>query len=313
MTTETAEGDGGSHAKQPLPRARRTRRPRIPWIWLVPIFALGFVGWLMARNYMHRGPRIEIQFPHSEGIEIGKSQVRFRGARVGLVTGLKLTPDLQGVQVTVDLIKSAEHLARTGTTFWIVRPEVTIERIRGLGAIVSGNYIEVRPGTGAKTNKFVGSGEAPVLSEHKQGLKIVLFNPKVGSVQKGTAIYYRGVQVGEVLGLQLTPDAQAVSITAHVDEQYAPLVRENSRFWNAGGLQMNVGLFSGAEIRAESVRSLVAGGIAFATPDPPGRPVKNGDAFRLFDKGEEDWEKWAPKIEIPAGNVPVAPRETTGR
>jgi len=291
---------------QDLPKARIVKRRWFNWAWLVPLFAAGFVGWLIARTYITRGPRIHIRFTQAQGLEAGKSEVKFRGAKIGMVTGIRLTKDLSGVDVKIELTKSASEIARTGSTFWIVEPEVSAAQIRGLQTIVSGDYIEAKPGPGDETNYFVGFEEPPALPQDRPGLVLVLMNPKLGSIQKGSAIYYRGLQVGQVLRYQLGGDAQAVSITAQVDEPYAALVRENTKFWNAGGLQMNLSLL-GAKVRAESVKALVSGGIAFATPDQPGARVKNGAVFRLYDKVEESWEKWTPNIAIT--NAPP-PRNT---
>jgi len=280
-----------------LPKARIAKRWRVSWIWFVPVIAAGFVGWLIVRTYIQRGPRVTVTFSDAKELEAGKSEVKFRGAKIGMVTGIKMSKDLQSVRIRIEFDKSASDLARGGSQFWIVEPQVTAERIRGLRAIVSGNFVEVKPGTGDRTNYFTGLEEAPVLAHQRKGLEIVLLREQLGSIENGTAIYFRGIQVGEVTHFELSSNAVAVRISAHIDEGYEPLVRENTKFWNAGGINFNLGLL-GANLRAQSFKALIAGGIAFNTPPQPGPCVKEGAVFRLYEKAEDEWEKWASSIMI---------------
>ena len=284
--------------RKPLPEAKIVPRRRFSFVWIVPLLAIGFVAWLAVRYYAERGPTIIIRFREATGLEAGKSELQFRGAIIGQVADIRLSDDLQSVLVEVDLKKSAEQVARVGSEFWIVQPEVTAERIHGLGAIVSGNYIEVKPGTGKRTLRFGGLEQPPVLPHAAEGLQVALLATDLHSITRGSAVTYRGVRVGQVTSYELETNSQAVRINAHIDLAYAPLVRLNSRFWNAGGLDVDLG-WLGAEIRAQSFKTLVAGGIAFATPDRFSEAAKDGTVFRLHEKADDSWQRWAPEILIP--------------
>ena len=296
--------EAGGQAPDPLPRAQIAPRRRLPLVWIVPLLALVFVAWLVVQHYAERGPTITIRFREATGLEAGKSEVQFRGAVIGQVADIRLSEDLQAVLVEVELHKSAERVARAGSEFWIVQPEVTAERIRGLGAIVSGNYIDTKPGDGERTVRFVGLEQPPVVTHAAEGLQIVLLAPELRSITRGSAVTYRGVNVGQVTSYELETNAQAVRIHAHIENGYASLVRMNSRFWNAGGFDVDLG-WLGAEIRAQSLKTLVAGGIAFATPDRFSERAGDGTAFRLYEKPEDEWHRWAPAIL-------VAPTPQTG-
>ena len=78
------------------------------------------------------------------------------------------------------------------------------------------------------------------------------------------------------------------------------LVRENSVFWNVSGIGMHFGLFSGLDIQTESLESILAGGIAFATPDNKdmGEQASENAVFPFHPKVDEHWLKWKPKIEL---------------
>jgi paraquat-inducible protein B len=213
------------------------------------------------------------------------------------VKEVDLTEDSQNVKVRARLAGSARDLARTGSIFWIVRPELKIGSISGLRTIVSGEYIAVQPGAGPPTNTFLGAEEEPIADEPK-ALQISLLSPSLGSLQEGSPVFYRGVQVGEVAFYQLAADARQVVIHARVWKEYAPLVRQESKFWNAGGLDLHLGLFKGVQITAESPRTVVSGGIAFATPPESRTPATNGTTFDLYEKPEAKWTEWTPVINL---------------
>src|ERR1041385_2547685 len=108
-----------------LPKAhiKKSRWPS-PF-WLAPILALAFVGWLIYRDTVQNGPTITIRFKQGPGIEVGKTMLRYRGVKVGKVTAIDLSEDRKAVEVKATLEASAESIAREGSQFWIVHPEVT--------------------------------------------------------------------------------------------------------------------------------------------------------------------------------------------
>jgi paraquat-inducible protein B len=285
-----------------LPRAK-IEKSRLAWfLWLIPIAAAGLCGWFVLRDVVLQGPTITIYFQNIEGLQKQNSFLQYRGIQVGEVTGLKLTPDKQHAAVQVQLSRPAASLARQGSVFWIVRPELKLGSVSGLRTIVTGNYIAIQPGDGAPTNEFFGAEEPPV--EHKGALEITLRAPQLGSLQKESPIFYRGIQVGEVLQSRLAGDAREVVIDAFILGSYAPLVRMNSKFWNAGGLSVHIGLFSGVKISAESAATLISGGIEFATPPDFQDAATNGTVFALNEKEDDAWEKWSPAIAL--SNPPPA-------
>jgi paraquat-inducible protein B len=287
-----------------LSRAK-IEKSRLTWVlWLIPIAAAGLCGWFVVRDVVLQGPTITIYFQSVDGLQAGNSFLQYRGVKVGTVTSLKLTSDKQQAAVQVQLTGPAANLARQGSIFWIVRPELKLGSVSGLRTIVSGNYIAIQPGNGATTNEFAGAEEEPV--EHKGALEITLRAPQLGSLQEQSPIFYRGIQVGEVLQSRLAENAREVIIDAFIQTNYAPLVRMNSKFWNAGGLNIHLGLFSGAQISAESAQTIVSGGIEFATPPDFQAAATNGTVFTLNEKLDDAWKKWTPAIAL-SSPPPAAP------
>jgi paraquat-inducible protein B len=291
---------------QVLPKAK-IEKSRMTWLlWLIPIAAALLCAWYVCRDLIFAGPAITIYFQNAEGLQEQTSLLQYRGVKVGTVETLTLTKDRQSVALKAQLDASAANLAREGSIFWIVRPEVKLGAVTGLRTIVLGNYVTVQPGAGARTNEFRGAENAPIAPI--RALDIELHSAKLDSLQPESPIFYRGIQVGEVLDCRLSEDAREVVVQARIEEEYAPLVRMNSKFWNAGGISFHLGLFSGAKLSAESAQTLVSGGIDFATPTDAQSAVSNGAVFILNEKPEAGWEKWSPPIPLQ-----LAPKAVTNK
>ncbi len=288
-----------SQVVEELPEANvRRGKWSFPVVWAVPVVAALVAGYLVYQRVHEFGPKITIKFKDGSGLKTGQTPIKYRGVTIGEVTALELSEDHQHVLVKARLRRSAGSIAREGSAFWIVRPEVGIGNITGLGTVITGPEIEVLPGTGEPRLEFVGLDTAPVASERK-GLNIILRSSRLGALKPSSPVYYRGIEVGAVQDSKLGSDATTADIHVYIKERYANLVRYGSKFWNASGVEVNIGLFRGVEVKTESLRSLVAGGIAFATPnDPKDKPAKNGTVFPLYDQARKEWLEWTPKIPI---------------
>jgi paraquat-inducible protein B len=273
-------------------------------LWLVPVAAGLLCAWYAGHDIVFAGPTITIYFQSADGLQENNSPLQYLGVTIGEVKTLKLAPDRQRVAVTVLINPAAAGIAQQGAVFWIVRPELKLGSVSGLRTIVSGNFITVQPGTGARTNLFVGVEKEPI--KPIPALDILLLVPKLGSLQPKSPVFYRDIQVGEVLDCRLGDDAREIIVHARIGQEYAPLVRVDSVFWNAGGINFHVGLFSGANISAESAQTLLTGGIEFATPPDFQDAATNGAVFVLNEIAKDDWQKWSPAI--PLHSMPEAPK-----
>lgn len=283
-----------------LPKAKAKRkRWNFSVVWVVPVIATGVAGYLVYDRVQEFGPKITIKFRDGSGLKIDQTPIKYRGVPIGEVKAVELSKDHEHVLVKARLRRSAASIASEGSVFWIVRPEVALGSITGLGTVISGPEIDVLPGTGAPRMDFVGLESAPVALE-RQGLKIVLISSRLGLLKPGSPVYYRGIEVGTVQDSHLDPNATTVNIHVFIKQRYANLVRSGSKFWNVSGVNVKVGLFRGLEVNVESLKSLAAGGIALATPhDPKTKPARDGMGFPLYDNPQKEWLDWAPKIPIP--------------
>jgi paraquat-inducible protein B len=290
-----------SEAADKLPRAKvKQHRWSFPVMWLVPVVAALVAAYLVYDQVRDFGPKITIRFKDGIGLKAGRTPVQYNGVRIGEVKSVKLSEDLHEVVVEVRLLRWAAAVAREGSEFWIVRLGTELEDISNLGTVLSGAYIQVLPGAGNPQSDFLGM-EGPRAALEPNGLEIVLHAIHLGSLKPGSPVYYRGIAVGAVRIVQLSTDATLAEIHAQIKPRFARLVRYGSKFWNASGADVKFGLFSGLQIDVESLKSLVSGGIVFATPnDPQAKSARNGAEFVLYDKPEKEWLEWAPRIPIPS-------------
>ena len=245
-----------------IPEAVAAPKARWSFVWLVPIAAVLIGLSLAVKAYLDQGPTITISFKTAEGLEQGKTKVRYKDVEVGLVTSVKLSG--QGVVVTADLAKGTEVGLVEDTRFWVVRPRISGGTVTGLGTLLSGSYIGVDPGKSTKpTRHFVGLEKAPAFTTDLPGRQYVLHADTIGSLDVGSPVVFRRVQVGQVASYELNPDGKGVTLTIFVNAPYDRYVTTNTRFWHASGIDIGLDA-SGLKINTQGLVSILVGGIAFA-------------------------------------------------
>lgn len=256
-------------------------------VWLIPTIALIFGMWLIVKAVAERGTFITIQFDNASGIVVGKTQVRYKGLPAGIVTDLDVSEDLQHVIVEVEMSSSTKSILTENTLFWYVTADVSIQGITGLDTLLSGGYINVQPdfdGNDISQRHFIALKEAPALDETTPGLHIILQAENLSSISKNSPVSYKKITVGHVSGYQYNDKTQQVDINVFIQPQYAHLVKENSRFWNASGFDISGSLTSSVKIKTDSLAAIIAGGIAFddAKFEPELAVAHNGQKYPLF-------------------------------
>ena len=271
----------------PPTAAKPTNRAAQRWniVWVVPILALLLGGWMVYRNLSSQGPVARVRFDTADGIAAGKTEIRCRSVRVGVVKDVKLAGDLKSVLIYLELSPDVGNLLRRGTRFWVVRPRVSATDISGLGTLLTGVYIELDPGPpeAKKWKNFKGLEKPPATSRNIPGRRLILTASQAGSLTAGSPIFYRGFEVGRVENRSLDLDKQQVTYSVYINEEYARLVTEHTRFWNTSGIDISAGA-DGFKVRTPSFQAMVSGGATFGVPDGAtiGEPVKDGAVFTLF-------------------------------
>jgi len=266
-------------------------------VWIVPLAALVVAAALVLRDWLSHGPHFEVLVPSADGIEPGRTPVKCAGVVIGRVAEVTLEPDGLRPVAVIELEPWARRLLHADARFWIERPEISLQGIRGLGTIASGPFLAVQPGSnGNAPARFEALPRAPIAEA--PGLVLHLRAPRLRALRRGSPVLFRDMPVGQVVDLALADDARNSIVTIRIEPRYATLVRESSRFWTASGFSLDLGI-TGLSTQVESLESVLVGGVGFATPDPPGKAAESGAFFDLAERVDPRWLNWAPAIEVP--------------
>jgi len=269
-------------------------RKQFSIVWVVPLVALLIGGWLAFKAISEKGPTITITFKTAEGLEAGKTKIKYKDVEVGQVQSIDLTEGGSDVTVTAELRKSAEPHLTENTRFWVERARIGAGGASGLGTLFAGAYIGVdigKPG-GKPARSFKGLELPPVITTGLPGSHFTLQAEKLGSLDIGSPIYYRQIKVGQVVAYELGKNGKHVDIKIFIDAPHHGDIFENTRFWNASGLDVAVDA-SGIRINTQSFLTMMIGGIAYDTPAnlEPGAPAQEGATFKLYASREKIFEK----------------------
>ncbi len=264
-----------------LPEAIVAARGRFSVIWLIPLVAVAIGAWLVYQNYAGRGPEILIEFKTAEGLVAGKTRIKLKEVDVGFVEAVRVTADLHHVTVRARIEPWAEKYLTAGTRFWIERARITAGRVSGLGTLMGGAYVGMDPRLGGEPARhFIGLEMPPVVTGAETGGHYLLRAPGLGSLNVGSPVVYRQIEVGRVVSFTLGPSGEHVDIRIFIADPYDQLVRKRSRFWNASGVDLKLSA-AGLAVEMESLVSVLIGGVAFDDP-PSTEPQERAEDEQVF-------------------------------
>jgi paraquat-inducible protein B len=261
-----------------------TKRGWLPsLVWVIPLIAALIGVGLVVKSVLEKGPTINISFVSAEGLEPGKTKVKYKDVDIGFVKTIKLAKNHSRVNVEVQLTKEAEDFAVKDSRFWVVRPRIGASGVSGLGTLLSGAYIGVDGGRSTETQtQFVGLESPPAVTVDQKGRQFTLRGESLGSIDIGSPVFYRRVQVGQVTGFSLDKDGTGVTLQVFVSAPFDQYVGTNSRWWHASGVDVRLDS-SGFKLNTQSLATVIVGGLAFQSP--PGQAVgvqaPNNMTFRL--------------------------------
>jgi paraquat-inducible protein B len=265
------------------------RRYAIQLVWIIPIVA-AIVGLSLAvKSYMERGEMITITFSSGEGMEAGKTKIKYKDVQIGEVKGLAISRDRAHVIVTAEIARDARGLLVKDTRFWVVRARISGGNVTGLGTLIGGSYIGVDAGhSKERMDHFVGLESPPAVSLNVPGRQFTLHAGDVGSVDTGAPIFFRRIQVGQVTSTELDADGNGVTIKIFIRAPYDKYVKDNSIFWHASGVDVSLNP-SGLKVNTESMVAILLGGISFFTPDRNNEAplAKAESSFPLYETKDE--------------------------
>lgn len=271
----------------PLPESKivAKARARISAVWIVPAVAALVGAWVAATRILNQGPTISIVFRSAEGLEAGKTQIHYNGVPVGTLTTIALADDHKRVIAWAQMAPGTADLLAEDTRFWVVGPRISGANVTGLSTLISGAYIGMEIGKSPQRRReFVALDAPPVVTGETAGRFFKLKTRDLGSIDTGTPLFFRRLQVGQVASYVLDPDGQAITVRVFVQAPYDRYVNADTRFWQASGVDVSL-TAGGIDIETQSLLSILVGGIAFETPaTATARSAAETDAlFPLFD------------------------------
>jgi paraquat-inducible protein B len=265
------------------------RRFSLQLVWIIPIVAALIGLSLGIQAYINRGETITITFKTGEGMEVGKTKIKYKDVQIGEVKGLAISKDRSHVVVTAELTKDARGLLVQDTRFWVVRARISGGSVSGLSTLIGGSYIGVDAGTSTESrDEFIGIETPPAVSLDVPGRQFVLRAADAGSLDTSSPIFFRRMQVGQVIATELDRDGKGITIRVFIRAPYDQYVRTNTIFWHASGVDLTLNA-SGVKINTESMLSILLGGISFQTPQdrPDAPPARSDTVFPLFPTRDE--------------------------
>ena len=263
----------------------KTRRFSVSLVWIVPIIAVLVGISLVVHSILQEGPTITVTFKTGSGLTANKTEVKYRNVVIGQVSEVELSNDQKSVNATIKLAKQAESFTREDSQFWVVRPRIGAGGVSGIDTLLSGDYIGADIGqANARAKNFKGLENPPPITYGEPGKRFMLNTPDLGSLDIGSPVYYRKIPVGQVVAYTLDADGKGVNIEVFIHSPNDAFVTENTRFWNASGIDVNVGA-NGFAVKTESLSAILVGGIAFRAPEysPNDKPATEEKAFELFE------------------------------
>lgn len=267
----------------PEPQEKKSRwKPLL--IWLIPLIALLIALSLAVKALLSHGPTIDVSFRTAEGLVAGKTTVRYKQVDIGVVRQIDLSEDRSHVIARIDLRKDASNFAAKDSRFWVVRPRIGTSGVSGIDTLLSGSYIEVDGGKSEeKKLEFTGLETPPVITSDVPGKEFFLNADDLGSLDVGSPIYYRRINVGQITAYKLSDDGKSVELQTFIRAPYDKFVTTDARFWQASGIDVTLNA-SGFNLDTQSLASIVAGGIAFGYPENSrATTAANHSRFNLWD------------------------------
>ncbi|MFO3723555.1 intermembrane transport protein PqiB [Pseudomonas sp. HLMP] len=270
--------------RQPAAAQVQSRRWNVSLVWIVPIIALLIGASLVVRSWMQEGPVITISFKTGEGLVAHKTQVKYRSVVIGEVASVELADDKKSVLATVRLSKEAESFATEGAQYWVVRPRIGAGGVTGVDTLLSGNFIGADAGQSTTPAKaFTGLESPPPITYGEKGKRFTLHAQDLGSLDIGSPIYFRKIPVGQVVSYALQEDGKGVDIGIFIEAPNDAFVTRNTRFWNASGIDLDLGA-NGLRVNTESLSSILVGGLVFGEPESAtgAALAEDQQAFELY-------------------------------
>jgi paraquat-inducible protein B len=266
---------------------------RVPALWLIPLVTLLVGLWLVYDRWASQGPLITIELANAEGLGAGKTKIKYRSIDVGEVESIRLNDTRDAVLIDARMTAEIKDLVVEGSRFWVVKPQIGLSGVSGLGTLVSGYHIEFSPSDGeTRQDFFEGRDKPPLTPPGTPGLHITLNSPTDFSMGEGDAILYQDHQVGKIEDIFFNASERMMYYNAFIEAPYHKLVTHNTWFWNSGGIRVELGS-GGVSVQTGDLETILLGGVSFGLVkgEFAGERVVERAYFEIFPSRSQIGEK----------------------
>ena len=166
--------------------------------------------------------------------------------------------------------KTDDFFKLINTRFWVVRPRDLGRQRDGIGHSNLGSLIGMEIGNSKSPSATSSTLQTPpVVTGNAPGRFFVLKTSDLGSLDLGTPLFFRRLQVGRVASYKLDKDGKFFTLQVFVRAPYDQYVTANTRFWQASGIDVSLSA-SGLGVQTQSLLSILIGGVAFQSPATDG-------------------------------------------
>ncbi|XOB66171.1 MlaD family protein [Deferribacteres bacterium DY0037] len=276
-----------------LPKAKKIYKRQFSIIWLTPILAVGIIVWLLYNGYVNSGKEIRVQFDTGAGLVIGKTPLKYRGITIGKVVDFEIADSLDKVVVVIKLDHEAAGVAKVGNKFWIVKPELSLDRVTGLETIISGSYIEVQPPSYDLADLesrddesfFVGLKAPPRYEFSGDVVNVNLISESDPKLFRGMTVFHNSIEAGQILSVTYDNKNNIYVVSAMISSEYGQYINETTKFWNISGVDISLDA-SGFNLHTVPLLGAFQGGVAFDA-ETTGRRAEPLDEYDLYDNYED--------------------------
>jgi paraquat-inducible protein B len=257
---------------------------RLSYIWFLPIIALLVAGWMLYQHHIKQGQTIFITMKDAEGIVAGKTEIKVRNVRIGVIDSLRLEIEQNTVVARARIDTEYADILAEDSQLWVVKPRIDESGISGMSTLLSGVYLEFLPGKSEQSSSLFALSESPALIPSEiDGKRFTLTSSDGEVLEPATGIFFRNYKIGQIESAAFDINTQAMRYGLFIYAPYDQLIADNTIFWLSSGISVELSV-QGINVNTGSLSKLLKGGISLDYP--PGKQkgliVEEGTSFPLF-------------------------------
>jgi len=209
-----------------------------------------------------RGVAIKIVLPDDNKIGVSGAPIMYRGLEIGQITNLQLDDEHEQIIASAAIQPVFSDMLNSGSHFVLEEAKIGLTGVENISNLFKGNYLTLIPGQGERSRRFTAMRKQEFSQAQTESVAVKLISDSSYGLTAGTEILYRGISVGTVTNVTLTP-SQVVFETL-IDEEYVSFIGSDSRFYVTGTASAEL-TESGLNVSIPPAKQLLTGSISFVS------------------------------------------------